>query len=96
MQRFDDLTPETFGANIIHDDIFVNEIAMMRLNRLTVRVTWKQIDPLMVCVRHGATDGSTADVEGVDAAGIVETEKGAFLDRRSSADKKNMCYWYQK
>ena len=92
MQRFDDLTPETLGANIIHDDIFVDKIAMMRLYRLTVGVTWKQIDPLMVCVCHRTTDGCTADIEGVDAAGIVETKKIMFLERRFIADKKNMCY----
>ena len=75
MQRLDDLAPETFSANIVHDDIFVDKIAVMRLNRLTVRVTRKQIDPLMVCVRHRTTYRGTAHIERVDAARIVETEK---------------------
>jgi hypothetical protein len=46
----------------------------------------------MVCVCYRTTDGCTADIEGVDAAGIVETKKIMFLERRFIADKKNMCY----
>lgn len=82
MQRLYDLAPEALRANVIHDDIFVDIVSVVGLNRLTIGIARKEIDPLVVGVGDGAADGSAAYVEGIYTAGIVETEAIVDCDSR--------------